>query len=601
MNRSSRSLPNAVRPALLKASIIIPVRDGLPRIRDCVRACLDQVTDWPFEIALVDSGSSDGTLAFLQSIAAADARVVLHRIPSAEFGHGRTRNHGALLARGEFLCFLTQDAVPADSDWLSQLVGAFADHPTAAGAFGRHRAHLGHPAELARRLYTFFDGFGGPVTVFRIESEERYRQSPGYRRSLRFFSDNNSCLRRSVWEKLPFDDVSFGEDQLWAEKILRHGYAKLYVDRAVVRHSHDFGPLAAFRRAREEAAFYRRCFDEVLVARQREVPRRIARAVRTEFRVTRAAAGLRTALRRSAGSVLRNFAEIQGAYLGGFSPSSIKTPPAPKWTGERLETFIFNQNTAEHLHRYALAVALAPGRRVLDIASGEGYGSHLLAEAAVSTVGVDIDALTVRPAAAKYLRPNLTYLQSSADAMPAADASFDLVVSFETLEHHDRHEEMMREVRRVLAPGGWLLMSSPDKSNYFAGNPHHVKELRRDEFVALVSGHFKNVRMFSQSYGEASYIVAENKPTGGDLAVITGDYRQLRRRSFHETAVYNLCLAGDGELPSIESSMFENREFTRHQEDLKIAAVRESYERSVSYRLGRLLTLPLRTLKTALR
>lgn len=278
----------------------------------------------------------------------------------------------------------------------------------------------------------------------------------------------------------------------------------------------------------------------------------------------------------------------------------MKTPSAA-WTGERLETFVFSQTTAEHLHRYALAVALAPGRRVLDIACGEGYGSHLLAEVAVSVLGVDIDAPTIRLAADKYLRPRLAFLQRSADAMPAADASIDLVVSFETLEHHDRHEEMMREIRRVLAPGGLLLMSTPDKSHYLAGNPHHVKELRRDEFVALVSRHFTNVRMFSQSFGAASCIVAESAATDGDLPVITGDYSRLTRRSFHETALYNLCLAGDGELPGLGSSLFENRDFTRHQEDLKIASVRESYEQSASYRLGRLLTLPARVLKSVLR
>lgn len=311
-------------PPPVKASVIIPVRDGLPLLRDCLRACLGQIAPWPFEIVPVDSGSRDGTLPLLETVAAADDRVKLHRISPAEFGHGRTRNYGASLARGEFLCFLTQDAVPIDPHWLATLVGAFAAHPTAAGAFGRHRAHHGHPATLARRLDTFFDGFGGPVTAFRIDSPERYRQSPGYRTSLRFFSDNNSCLRRAVWEKLPFDDVSFGEDQLWAEKILRHGYTKLYVDGAVVRHSHDFGPRAAFRRAREEAAFYRRRFDEVLVATQSEVPRRAARAVRGEFRATRAAAGTGTALRQIAGSVLRNLAVLQGHYRGGAA-----TVPSP--------------------------------------------------------------------------------------------------------------------------------------------------------------------------------------------------------------------------------------------------------------------------------
>src|SRR5215207_9384045 len=153
-------------------------------------------------------------------------------------------------------------------------------------------------------------------------------------------------------------------------------------------------------------------------------------------------------------------------------------------TGERLHTDVCDNNTLEHLHRYGIALDFCRGRRVLDVASGEGYGSNLLASVAEGVKGVDISEDAVSHARLKYRRPNLEYLQGSADAIPLPDASIDTVVSFETIEHHDRHAEMLAEIKRVLRPNGVLVISSPDKLNYtdIPGviNPFHVKELYRE-------------------------------------------------------------------------------------------------------------------------
>ena len=134
-----------------------------------------------------------------------------------------------------------------------------------------------------------------------------------------------------------------------------------------------------------------------------------------------------------------------------LSMTEIKT-----WTGERLETFIQNENTNEHLHRYAQCLELVTGKVILDIACGEGYGSNLLADEAVNVTGVDIDGETITKAAAKYKKNNLNFLKGTADKIPCSDGVFDVVVSFETIEHHNKHDEMMLEVRRVLKPGRFI-------------------------------------------------------------------------------------------------------------------------------------------------
>ena len=108
--------------------------------------------------------------------------------------------------------------------------------------------------------------------------------------------------------------------------------------------------------------------------------------------------------------------------------------PEP-FTGERLTTAIGGQVQIEHYHRYLFARALARGVDVLDVASGEGYGSALLAQIARSVVGVEYSAPTVRSAGANFPRENLHFLQGDARSLPLADDCVDLAVSFETIEH----------------------------------------------------------------------------------------------------------------------------------------------------------------------
>ena len=156
----------------------------------------------------------------------------------------------------------------------------------------------------------------------------------------------------------------------------------------------------------------------------------------------------------------------------------------------------------EHFHRYAWARGLVEGLDVLDCACGEGYGSRILAEAARSVHGVDIDAETVEHARKRYATEGLAFTRASALELPFDDDRFDAVVSFETLEHLAGHDELMSEFRRVLKPGGFLLMSSPDRKTYSDDtgfeNEFHVRELYRDQFEALLAKHFPNFRLFGQ-------------------------------------------------------------------------------------------------------
>jgi ubiquinone/menaquinone biosynthesis C-methylase UbiE len=173
------------------------------------------------------------------------------------------------------------------------------------------------------------------------------------------------------------------------------------------------------------------------------------------------------------------------------------------FTGERFTPECLREIWYEHWHRYAFARGFAAGKRVLDAACGEGYGSALLADTAADVIGVDIDEASVAHARARYAsKPRLRYECADATNLPFADRAFDLVVSFETLEHLAAQEQLLAGFARVLDSDGVLIISSPDKRTYseLAGfrNEFHVRELYREELLDLVTPHFPHMRLYGQ-------------------------------------------------------------------------------------------------------
>ena len=244
----------------MKASVIIPVKNGGSRFREVVNAVQRQAAAWPFELLVIDSGSRDGSAEW-----ARDQGCRVEEIPASDFGHGRTRNLGGHLSSGEFIVYLTHDALPGHERWLQQLVEAAESAPDVGGAFGPHRGYPEARIATARELEAHFAGFGDAPNTVRIEDADRYTAEVGYRQFLHFFSNNNSCLRRSVWEQIPFPDVDFAEDQIWARSMLEAGFAKAFHPDAWVYHSHDFGVVETARRAFDESRALHRLFGYVLV------------------------------------------------------------------------------------------------------------------------------------------------------------------------------------------------------------------------------------------------------------------------------------------------------------------------------------------------
>lgn len=239
----------------MKIAVALLTKNGGALAADCLAALRAQSLDSAFELLAIDSGSTDGTLERLQ----AEPRVKLLRLAPERFQHGRTRNLAMRETRGELVAFLTQDAVPADPGWLAAFVRFMDAHPGVAGAFGHQVPQADADSLEAFDVTSHFGSFrGGPVEFRRFDDGLPRAQHDLARQH--YFSNVNSCIRRSAWERIPFPEVDFGEDQAWAHEVQQAGLATGYAAEAVVRHSHEYGALALFGRRYDEARFMRRRF-----------------------------------------------------------------------------------------------------------------------------------------------------------------------------------------------------------------------------------------------------------------------------------------------------------------------------------------------------
>ena len=148
-----------------------------------------------------------------------------------QFSHGETRNLLMRRAQGEYIAFLTQDAVPADHRWLSRLLEGFALAPDVALVYGPYRPRDDATPMVARELTEWFRSFApdGAPRIDRLAASERTIPATVLEGIRGFFTDANGCIARAAWEAVPFRPIPYAEDRALALDMLRAGYAKVYV------------------------------------------------------------------------------------------------------------------------------------------------------------------------------------------------------------------------------------------------------------------------------------------------------------------------------------------------------------------------------------
>jgi rhamnosyltransferase len=228
-------------------SVIVPVKDGGDDLRRCLDRIARQQTGEDVETLVVDSGSTDGSAELARSMG---ARVL--EVQASEFGHGATRNLAAAQARGERLVFTTQDAYAADEHWLERLCALLRADEDVAGVYGRQ---IPNPDASPPERF-FLEFLYGPSP--RVQ---RARDPADLSLLTTLFSNVNSAIRRSFWERFPFaDDLFFAEDQDWSRRVLLAGYTIRYEPEAAVHHSHAYTLTTAFKRFFDTGASAERGF-----------------------------------------------------------------------------------------------------------------------------------------------------------------------------------------------------------------------------------------------------------------------------------------------------------------------------------------------------
>lgn len=170
-------------------------------------------------------------------------------------------------------------------------------------------------------------------------------------------------------------------------------------------------------------------------------------------------------------------------------------------TGERI---LLDKETplmiSRHLCAYRFAKYFVFNKRVLDIGSGEGYGSNYLAEFAKEVVGIDYDKTIIDYSKNKYKRDNLLFRPVDINDLGTLNDEFEAVCAFQVIEHIVNAKEFLNNVRKLLKDNGMFICSTPNRQD---ASPHsevpfnkfHVKEYLSDDFSELLKMHFKKVEM----------------------------------------------------------------------------------------------------------
>jgi glycosyltransferase involved in cell wall biosynthesis len=208
--------------------VVIRAKNEARFIGETLAAIFDSAALAPRHVVVVDSGSTDGTQAIVQSFP-----TTLIQIKPEEFSYGYALNLGVANVDSEIIATLSAHSLPAGPDWLRNLIQPFS-RPRVAGVYGR---------QLPRSNATLFELAGMRLTGVLSESPKLLDRRP-------LFSNANGAFRRSLWLEHPFDErVGGAEDIAWVRTMQESGYLIAYEPSAAVYHSHGEPPWRHLRRA----------------------------------------------------------------------------------------------------------------------------------------------------------------------------------------------------------------------------------------------------------------------------------------------------------------------------------------------------------------
>lgn len=269
----------------LDATVVIPTFNGEDYLEQILSKLSVQDFRGSYEVLVIDSGSTDKTLEIIE----AHPEVRLHVIPNSDFGHGKTRNLAAQLARGTFIAYLTHDAIPENESWLREILEPMLPGGIGAVAvMGKQVPRKNCFPLLKYEIQSVFSGFGPDfgTTVFY---KDDFVNSQGILDAISFYSDVNSATRKDILTgPIPYQDVPYSEDMAYGLEIVEAGLKKAYAPRASVEHSNDLSLIEYKKRIFDEVVGMRRIGHEIpLLSFSRQIAYTIFGALRDTIRILR--------------------------------------------------------------------------------------------------------------------------------------------------------------------------------------------------------------------------------------------------------------------------------------------------------------------------
>ncbi len=223
----------------LRATVFIPTYNGEKYIGDILKSLFRQEVNYAYEVYIIDSGSTDGTLDTIRKYQKKHKNLRLKEIDNSDFGHGKTRNLAAQESDAEFMVYLSHDAIPANKHWLYEILKPFELHEKIVAVVGKQKARPKCVPILKYEIRSVFRSLG-PDHGTTISYKDSFMKNPAFLDSVSYYSDVASATRRDfLLNEIPYRDVPYAEDYMFGRDLIEAGYMKAYASRAVVVHSND--------------------------------------------------------------------------------------------------------------------------------------------------------------------------------------------------------------------------------------------------------------------------------------------------------------------------------------------------------------------------
>ena len=238
-----------------KISIVIPIKNAAGWLDKLIESLLSQTLAGSSEIILIDSGSEDNSVEIIKGY----PEITLIQIDPQLFNHGATRNLGISKAKGEFVVFTVQDALPVDNLWLQNLSDGFVNEKIAAVCGKQIVLH-----DLDKNPVQWHRPVAKPITrVYQFKKFNDFNiLSPENKKEICSWDNVNAMYRREILLKLPFSNTPFAEDALWAKNTIEAGIAVAYNPAAVVSHYHYENFNFTYRRTLVEVFYTYKIFKK---------------------------------------------------------------------------------------------------------------------------------------------------------------------------------------------------------------------------------------------------------------------------------------------------------------------------------------------------